>query len=336
MSLPAVKGRRACVSVLASSFVKVANPQMSIKKWALAALRQAGFDVRRISFPTEHDLEQVFVEGGSVPWSLGYLETRNRMIGDVIGNSGLLELFRRGVELPVGFGIGYDERCVEYPWLFANLREGAACVLDAGSAMNHRFLVEHPGIKNMKLHILTLFPENNCFWEQGISYMYDDLREIPIRGDYYDLIICLSTLEHVGFDNSIYGGNANQREHRPDDFVLVIKELRRVLKPGGSLFLSVPFGTHQDLGWSQQFDRELLTRAVDAFSRPCEVAETFYRYAPEGWQKSTAQDCADSKYVEWIARAWLHGQMPNPVPTEPDRAAAARAVACIKLIKGSY
>jgi hypothetical protein len=36
-----------------------------------------------------------------------------------------------------------------------------------------------------------------------------------------------------------------------------MKELRRVLKPKGRLFLTVPYGIHRDYGLFQQFDHAL-------------------------------------------------------------------------------
>ena len=49
------------------------------------------------------------------------------------------------------------------------------------------------------------------------------------------------------------------------DKSLFFKEMRRVLKPGGSLLMTVPFGMYRDLGAFQQFDRKLLSRAKEAF-----------------------------------------------------------------------
>ncbi len=53
-----------------------------------------------------------------------------------------------------GARIGFDERVVEYPWLFS--RDLSGRVLDAGSVLNHRHLVERllPGIDD--LTIVTL------------------------------------------------------------------------------------------------------------------------------------------------------------------------------------
>jgi len=50
-----------------------------------------------------------------------------------------------------------------------------------------------------------------------------DLVKIPVKAESYDLVFCSQTLEHV-----------------PDP-QLLLSELYRVLKPGGKLWLSVPF-----------------------------------------------------------------------------------------------
>jgi len=100
------------------------------------------------------------------------------------------------------------------------------------------------------------------------------------------------------------------------------------------LLLTVPFGVYRDFGFQQIFDRKLLTRAIEAFGRTSEVAETFFRYSKEGWNTADDTQCAQSQYVEWVSEAWLQNEWPNPLPVEPDVAAAARAVACVRLVKG--
>jgi SAM-dependent methyltransferase len=235
--------------------------------------------------------------------------------------------------LPPGYGIGIDERCIEYPWLMAHLQSGSEIVLDAGSALNHAFIVDHPVFEKKKLHVLTLAPEDNCFWKKGISYLFEDLRELPLRDSHYDTIVCISTLEHVGCDNTIYTHNEADREQRPTDFIGAMQELSRVLKPGGRLIITVPFGSYRNFGSFQQFDRQLLSRAIAAFGEASTVRESFYRYTVQGWDVATAEECVDCEYVEWVAKLWSGAPWPAPLPCEPDFAAAARAVACIELTK---
>ena len=151
-----------------------------------------------------------------------------------------------------------DERCVEYPWLLANLQQEPKILLDAGSTLNHDFILDHSILQHKTVHILTLAPEKNCFWEKGISYMFHDLRQIPTQDEYYDVIVCSSTLEHVGCNNVAYTNNNSHHENNLDDFAIVMQELRRVLKSRGRLLITVPFGVYQNFGTFQQFDQSLL------------------------------------------------------------------------------
>jgi SAM-dependent methyltransferase len=271
-----------------------------------------------------------FLRQGAVPWSGGYDVYRRQLLTTAVSDPFLLARFRNGEDLPPAYGVGVDERCVEYPWLFADWPAGAERVLDAGSTLNHEFVLDRMDLAGRRLHILTLAPEENCYWRRGISYLFGDLRDIPIRDGYYDAVVCLSTLEHVGCDNAGYSHTEAHREARPEDFVPAMREIRRVLRSKGTLWLTVPFGTYRKYRTFQQFDRALLSRAVEAFA-PAERAESFFRYTANGWVRATDRDCAGCEYVTWVASAaqgW-----PSPIPVEPDRAAAARAVACVRLVK---
>jgi SAM-dependent methyltransferase len=272
-----------------------------------------------------------YLRGGSIPWSAGYEVHKTRFIASALADATLARRFRDGEPLPHGYGVGLDERCVEYPWALARLSDRRETLLDAGSTLNHVFVLDQPVLQRKQVHILTLAPEAACFWTRGVSYVFGDLRSVPIRDSFYDVCLCLSTLEHIGCDNTAYTGEIAHREERPDDFILAMTELRRVLKPGGVLLLTVPFGRARDYGTFRQFDRALLSRAVDCAGGWSARSEAFYRYTPAGWTPSSVGECAGSEYVDWVARpreAW-----PDPLPVEADRAAAARAVACLQLVK---
>ena len=283
-------------------------------KWAMKSMR----------------LQQYMHVGRVVPWSPGYGAYRERLIVQALADEMLLDRFRSGEPLPPGYGVGVDERCIEYPWLLAHLRDKPEILLDAGSALNHDFLLEHPVLQRKVIHILTLAPESRCFWQKGISYLYEDLRNIPIRDDYYDTIVCISTLEHVGLDNTLFIQSEAYAEQRPDDFLVALLEMRRVLKPGGRLFITVPYGKYRNFGSFQQFDAQLVERIIAAFES-ARVEQTHFRYTADGWNSSTPEACGDAEYVNWIMQP--PSQRPANFPDHPDRAAAARALACLMLIK---
>lgn len=105
------------------------------------------------------------------PWSRGYGHEKKYFIRGILVRKEIMDAFRKGEKFPERYGIGLDERCIEYPWLLSRLKPGSERLLDAGSALNHVFIVDQPLFRDKKLHILTLAPESKFFWRKGISYL---------------------------------------------------------------------------------------------------------------------------------------------------------------------
>jgi len=292
------------------------------------AVEGFGFRIVRSSSPTlvsneedavEAQLIEQYLSGGRIPYSAGYDQYRRQYLSKILSNAEQVLNFATRAQLPDGYGHGLDERCVEYPWFFSKASRDARRYLDAGSAMNHAYILSQQFWRDRDVTIVTLKPERQSFWDHGISYQFADLRELPFRDCWFDEIACLSTLEHVGMDASVFTHDTSDREHNRDDFATALVELCRVLKPGGVLLFSVPYGKYQDLGWLQQFDAALLEQCSEAF-QPSERDDYFFRYFPGGWQVANQDECSDCVYAEWSPNLAKH-------PPE-DLAANARAVAC--------
>jgi len=267
-------------------------------------------------------------------WTPEYFPQRQAILERAVADAGIMERFASSGPLPHGYGSGMDERCVEYPWVLAQLKPGAERLLDAGSALNHPWLLDLPVFSGKDFHILTLAPEPYCAAEKGFSYLYADLRDIPTRDGFYDRIISVSTLEHVGFDTSPYTGAAVPAEPSWHAYRAALAELRRVLRPGGELLVTLPYGRRENLLIAQQFNEAALAGFVDAFG-PAAVEMEFFRYSHEGWHRATQAQCAGSAYVRWAIDFFLDSRnydISRTVP-EQDGAAAARSVACLRLIK---
>ena len=262
-----------------------------------------------------------------LPWTRGYYAFRDKFSQNVLGNEYIHNIFNQSLQLPEKYGIGIDERCIEYPWFFAVANPKAYECLDAGGALNHAFVIQHPSWSGKRLTILTLAPDRNFFVYPWLDYKYADLRQIPYDDNFFDEIACISTLEHVGMDNVLYTRDKKHKEYNVQDFEKALKELRRVLKPEGRLLLTVPFGKYQNWGEFQQFDKELLERAADVFGAVLKD-ERFYRYTNTGWKLSQgSEECADLTYAKTaVEMQW--GAKSTGLPGETDGAVAARAVAC--------
>jgi glycosyltransferase involved in cell wall biosynthesis/SAM-dependent methyltransferase len=257
---------------------------------------------------------------GGEPWDEAYTAAHREFVARELDDAGLLGRFRSGERLPDRFGIGFDERVVEFPWISAQRLAGD--VLDAGSALNHLHVLTRLRPRVDDLHVVTLAPEQESFPSLHVSYLYADLRELPIVDGRYDRIVSISTLEHVGTDTSYYGGSTAVVTDVQAEAVRVMRELNRVLKPGGDLYLTLPVGRPERFAWVRALSLAEVDELVDAFA-PSESSLRLYRYTAEGWQVAERDDVADARYRDHFSSG----------PVEADRAPAARAVACLHLVK---
>jgi SAM-dependent methyltransferase len=276
---------------------------------------------RRASGRTDVRIRE-YLKSGCKPYTAGYKEYKKKILCNVLADQELLANFRCSKTLPANYGFRIDERVVEYPWVLARLDVAEGLLLDAGSALNHEYVLDYPALRSRKIVIYNLSPERFLI-RDNVSYIFCDLRHTILRDESFNEIVCISTLEHVGMNNTqLYSKDARFNESKPSDYLDVIKEFKRLLKPGGRLLITVPYGRHENHGWLQQFDCKMVDAVFDAFgSSSCSIA--YYKYFPDGWQITKAEECTDCSYFD------IHSKSDY----EPDYVAAARAVACIEMAK---
>jgi SAM-dependent methyltransferase len=255
---------------------------------------------------------------GTPPHTIGYQFYKRRMIQKYLSPG----VFIKAIDLGQ-YGLHLDERVIEYPWLFSRLPENDGRLLDAGSALNFGYLLSHERLACKQIFISTLSPEVYSYWRRGISYVFEDLRQTCYCENYFDWVACISTIEHIGLDNyMLYTKDQSKLENRKDDYLRVISEMRRVLKPGGKLFLTFPFGKYRNHGWFQIFDADMVEMVRETFA-PTHAEESFFKYDTVGWRKAKSLELHDSEFFDVHAKRRL----------DSDCAAAARGLACLELTK---
>jgi SAM-dependent methyltransferase len=209
------------------------------------------------------------------------------------------DLFAEGGHLPEHYGRGLSERAVEFGWLCAQHPRGRT--LDAGSTLNHPYVLDNILPEVDALTIVTLAPEDRNFPGRGVEYVYADLRHLPFDTATFDTIVSISVMEHVGLDNTRYGANA-ERGDPQEQARRAMFELARVAKPGAQIVLTVPFGRSQTLDWVRVLDLEQLEDLVSV-AQPSACHLSVYHDRGRGWQLSTPERAANAGYREYQAEA---------------------------------
>lgn len=249
----------------------------------------------RIKRSEKNDIK-AYLKNGQIPWTRGYEKFKRNLIHQSLHNKELLADICEG-KLPYKYGFRIDERIVELPWLIANLSEGTGNFLDAGSSLNHDYIVSHQRFEEANFSIYTYSPESTNFNERRISYVYGDLRCMPFKDNWFDQIACISTLEHIDMDNSMYGykiPNHGWSHEKSFEYLKAVKELMRILKPGGKLYITVPFGKFENHGFFQQFDEELVQKMKVVLQNSTDIIEEYFQYLEDGWQISNSEVCRNS------------------------------------------
>jgi len=184
---------------------------------------------------------------------------------------------------------GTDERVVEIPWVLSRLAGERA--LEVGYAF-----AEPPYLAALLRAGFTELTGVDLAEADvpGLTGVQADARDLPFGAQEFDLVLCVSTLEHVGADNSGYGLDA---EDDGASRLTALRELRRVLAPLGRLLITVPCGEPGDYGWFHQDDVRGWTRLFTRAGFFVEEQEV-YELTEEGWQAAPELDTAGLRYGE--------------------------------------
>jgi SAM-dependent methyltransferase len=136
----------------------------------------------------------------------------------------------------------FDERPIELAWTLGRYR-GEPRVLDIGYAF------AEPVWLSALLSLGARELVGVDLAEQDVPTMTTvkaDVRRLPFGARSFDVVFCISTLEHVGADNTRYGA---AEEHDPSGPMAALRELRRVVARRGRILLTVPCGGRAAEDW---------------------------------------------------------------------------------------
>ncbi|MGH3077477.1 MAG: class I SAM-dependent methyltransferase [Gaiellaceae bacterium] len=184
---------------------------------------------------------------------------------------------------------GTDERVVEIPWVLSRLvRTGR--VLEVGYAY-----AEAPYLAGLLRSGVELVGVDLASRDvEGMETVEADVCDLPFAADSVDQVLLVSTLEHVGADNAVYGlGGASDDGAR----LRALGELSRVLRSGGSLLVTTPLGEPGDYGWFRQEDESGWLNLYASAGLFVEDVEA-YELGPEGWRANRSFRADGVRYGE--------------------------------------
>ena len=188
---------------------------------------------------------------------------------------------------------GLNERQLEWPWVLeeAACQEGRGEALDVGSAGT-----EIPDKLNELGYAVTAL---DCRVSEDappspIRMVEGDIRSTDFPDGVFDLITCISTLEHIGVK-----GRYGVVEADPEGDRKAISEMLRILKPGGRILLTVPIGIRDFLPINKCYT---LNRIQGLDKRLHMDKAQYFKYVEGfGWQECNQ---ADAETVHWYHAPW--------------------------------
>ncbi len=197
------------------------------------------------------------------------------------------------------YGANKTERVIEIPWALSKYNGGRR-VLEVGCS----FASENPeyieGLLSINIPELHGIDISSVEAPQFIKKT-GDIRESGYETGFFDFVLCISTLEHVGKDNTKHYqpvaelGPSLPQASKPD--MVALSEMYRILKQGGALIVTVPFGRFVDYGWFTNYDSRAISNLLGAIPFAGINAE-YFRYSAEGWMPCDPDELADVAYQD--------------------------------------
>lgn len=175
-----------------------------------------------------------------------------------------------------GEKIVVNERVVENPFVLSNLPQRAKRILDVGCTEGYLAIQ----LASLGFSVYGIDVRNYVLSHPNFHFVRDDITNTPFPNEYFDVVLALSSIEHVGL------GHYGDPMHGQGDF-RAIKEIYRVLKKGGTLIMSVPIGLTATKTWERIYDDESLKQLLADFTIE---RMAYWIKKNEQWVSATPED----------------------------------------------
>ncbi len=192
-----------------------------------------------------------------------------------------------------------SDRTLEYPWLLENIKISSGKLLDVGSTASNLLYDFLP--KTIEIHSLDL--NSKSIKSEAVKFTVGDIRKTAYADNYFDVVSCVSTLEHIGVAGR-YGSDDD-----PQGDVKAVNEMTRILKPSGTLLVTVPYGVRDVLPINKLYNKERISGLFKNFSS---VKIEYKKYFPQFqlWLATNEAEAAQTDMIKdlWYAIAFIQAK----------------------------
>lgn len=148
--------------------------------------------------------------------------------------------------------IHVNERLLEVPFVLQRIPQGAK-VLDIGSSSSA--LALQLACLGYQVTGIDVRPYN--FQHKNLKFHQEDIANCSIPHNSHDYAVLISTLEHMGLGS--YGDSTEMTDKQFLDAVAVL------IKPGGHILITFPFGQRFEGSWYRVYDTESLNHLLAGY-----------------------------------------------------------------------
>jgi len=162
----------------------------------------------------------------------------------------------------------FNERAVELPIVKRELDLCEGRILEAGNVFHKHYSKSPPAWKVVDLY------------EKSYAHVINEDITKFATPERFDLVVSVSTLEHVGFDY--------EEEIDPIKCLIAVKRIRSLLKTGGRLIVTCGFG------YNKNWDRMVVSGEIEFDRVDCMIRVSFQE--ENQWEEATLSEAIKKKY----------------------------------------
>jgi SAM-dependent methyltransferase len=177
------------------------------------------------------------------------------------------------------------DRYIEYPFVLSMLPKLPARVLDVGCAGSF-FPLILAGIGYDSYGIdIRRYSITNKIKHKNFEFRQESVLKTSFPPDYFDAACAISTVEHIGLSGR-YGADDDACADAK-----AIAELARIVKPGGALIITVPFGKAKIVRpYSRIYDSSGIANLTRGFK--VDQERYYMQDADDDWFECACHDAA--------------------------------------------